>query len=1544
MKNKKIASLITVALAVIFPITIPQSCLAAEAHQTPTKHSKKNVKRSASKRTYTIYSEGVLEEAVIKEPLSSVETQLKDDSYYCEENFNSLEGSNQSSLISLDTITGGNLSKTEKLVNTSSILYLPYFQVGGVGFYNADKVTTGASLDLFAPLWQPSPANLVFTHLRFFDRFGRTVEGNIHVGYRHLSLEKEYLYGIYGAFDWKKSRLGHNFNQLTLGVESWFQKIFFGGNVYYPIGNLSRFVEIVNERGDIIDSTDSNQKKLWLTGDLKEEKALGGADFEFGYEFTKGLVGYVGGYYFARKDVNTIYGPKARLTYDWTLENGKRILGVFDKLGLEAGIQRDKPRGTTGYFGVNFRFDLLPDGTSNLQGVARHMVDLVRRDVDIVDDISSSINTYSPGYISPYDLVAGKIRGKRGRSVRIVHRGKSSEVAVDDIDGIVNSVVPPSRFFFSQVSFGGVEDFTEEVLSAGAILLDPIYRFISPYTKREVEIDLSSVNFGRIPDVLGPKTKPYVDVPLSLSPEANVKKYASVPVENVKKYDSLVPELSPEQPQKKYDEKVVTAIIPEQPLKKYEQALVFEDIKKSCLDPALCLGITELTPEQQLKKYNIVNVVEDIKKYNHDVIELTSEQLRKKYHVVEVELAPGQSQKKYEQVALADAGKKYNPDITELTPEQPLKKDQAVGVVDNFKKYVPVALVEIIKKYTSVSTEVSPEQPLKKHAGVAVVDNIKKHDPDTTEIVADKLQKKYAVVTTEVTPEEHLQKAKEYVEVGVQVSPAQSMKKDTPVSVIENIKRHVSGITEPTPEQSKKKYSPVETELTSGQSQKKYEQVALADAGKKYNSDITELTPEQPLKKDRAVGVVDNFKKYVPVALVEIIKKYTSVSTEVTSEQERKKYAKVATNLTAEQLQKKYQPVMVVENIKKLVSGIAELAPEKDQNKHTVVPVELISEQSQKKYTSVPVALSPEQPLNKHTEVAVVDNVKKFVPVVTEIASEKPQKKHLEVATALTSEQMLKKYAPAAVEVLPEQLRKKYHPVASVMATDKLQKKHIAIATEVAPEQDLDKKLTKPYVEVATQVSSEQSSKKYAVVAVDSTPEQAHKKYMGVVTELMPEQLQKKPVSVAIVENLKKLVSGITELVPEKAQNKHTAVPMELVPEQSPKKYTEVTVVKEIKKHTPSEITEVGADKKLKKYETVATEISPPQPLKKYQEIATIKKTDEQVVIREEIRKLIEAGNLREALVELYQGDDNGAEEAARKQILGYIKHRRDGEDKPRLDTYLEALGVNKNACSGFWCPRGSDVYDHQKVIVDLSVAEYQPIDTELLPDQPMKKHGTITLSPIKKYVSGETQLSPERQQKKYAPVSLVEPGKQKPALGITELASERLQKKHASIPVVLAPEQRLNKHTEVAVVDNVKKFAPVVTEIGSEKLQKKHLEVATAPTSGQMLKKYAPAAVEVLPGQPRKKYLPVAQEFTPDAPMKKQNIFIPLLNPEKSYDYIDTWLSPTDFIKKSLSLPVVDISVQDKAAAINSLIDEDDGEAFRIAMESNKKRKDKGK
>lgn len=240
--------------------------------------------------------------------------------------------------------------------NKAIKIYLPYVQVGG----------THISIDLFAPIWQ-APASLVFTDIKAYDCLRQPFGGEFYLGYRHLLPETQKLYGVYVSFDRKRTEFGNYFNQITLGAEYWIRKLFIGGNIYKTIGKTVKPAD-----------------KGYL------EKSMSGVDAEIGYEFVEGLTGYIGWYCFGAKEVNTIAGPRARLVYDWSLNNGNRILEIFDKVGFEIGVHRDKPKGTVWYSSVNVRIGWLFEKKNVLSGVSRHMVDPIRQHGIVVSELAAT--------------------------------------------------------------------------------------------------------------------------------------------------------------------------------------------------------------------------------------------------------------------------------------------------------------------------------------------------------------------------------------------------------------------------------------------------------------------------------------------------------------------------------------------------------------------------------------------------------------------------------------------------------------------------------------------------------------------------------------------------------------------------------------------------------------------------------------------------------------------------------------------------------------------------------------------------------------------------------------------------------------------------------------------------------------------------------------------------------------------------------------------------------------------------------------------------
>lgn len=268
--------------------------------------------------------------------------------------------------------------EANKNLNAKTILspnkYLPYFDFGGFKHFNQES-GAASIYDLFIPLLQKDN-QLLFADLRIFDRSGGSAEGNLHFGYRKLYPNTQQLFGIYGAFDYRRSPSRNSFRQLTLGLEYWYDKWFVGGNIYKPIGQTKK---LVNSEREI-----DRQTGRAIATIRGYEKALSGIDAELGYAITDNFTSYAGGYYFAGGDADTVAGPKVRLAYDYKKATG-RILGVLDEVSIEAGIQRDNLRKCTAYVGIKFKVGLSNfEKNSNLFGFERHMVELVRRDPDII--------------------------------------------------------------------------------------------------------------------------------------------------------------------------------------------------------------------------------------------------------------------------------------------------------------------------------------------------------------------------------------------------------------------------------------------------------------------------------------------------------------------------------------------------------------------------------------------------------------------------------------------------------------------------------------------------------------------------------------------------------------------------------------------------------------------------------------------------------------------------------------------------------------------------------------------------------------------------------------------------------------------------------------------------------------------------------------------------------------------------------------------------------------------------------------------------------
>ncbi|MEE9451146.1 MAG: inverse autotransporter beta domain-containing protein, partial [Gammaproteobacteria bacterium] len=266
--------------------------------------------------------------------------------------------------------------------NAYADAYYGRIDVAGYGQSQQNAQSADVLIDAFIPILQ-MPSTLWYTNFRGFSRSKSGFEGNLGTGIRWISADNSTLAGAYGFFDRRRTETGNYFNQGVVGGELWYNNLFIGGNVYVPMGQTEKQTDLYNFV-DLIPLEDDVRSDIYnLMAAPGFEKSMGGFDIEVGYEILPGFTAFAGGYVFTASEIDSVVGPRVRATYDWTnVEKGQKILGIFDKISFETEARNDQLRGTSWYGGIRFSVGLgkLP----KLQGAARHMLDPVRRDIDLV--------------------------------------------------------------------------------------------------------------------------------------------------------------------------------------------------------------------------------------------------------------------------------------------------------------------------------------------------------------------------------------------------------------------------------------------------------------------------------------------------------------------------------------------------------------------------------------------------------------------------------------------------------------------------------------------------------------------------------------------------------------------------------------------------------------------------------------------------------------------------------------------------------------------------------------------------------------------------------------------------------------------------------------------------------------------------------------------------------------------------------------------------------------------------------------------------------
>jgi hypothetical protein len=277
----------------------------------------------------------------------------------------------------------------------------------------------------FIPLYPRGFQHLLFTDIRFYNPNSTPIEGNIDLGFRRLYHQGNRLFGLYAGYDRYRSETRRYYSQGNAGIEFWFNRFFIGGNGYVPVGTKVYDNDALNLA--YLTSTGSSFRYN-IAYEQGKERAMPGADAEIGYDVTSSFTLYGGGYYFDHSDAKSIIGPKLRATYTIYRSNTHRLLKLFDRIRLEGLVSHDSVRGTSWMAGLRFTFGLVSNRSNPTTGVARHMVDPIRRDLNV---ISEAFNTSPQPYtVDGQKVLVDVVSNTSGRTIDDAVTGEADIISV----------------------------------------------------------------------------------------------------------------------------------------------------------------------------------------------------------------------------------------------------------------------------------------------------------------------------------------------------------------------------------------------------------------------------------------------------------------------------------------------------------------------------------------------------------------------------------------------------------------------------------------------------------------------------------------------------------------------------------------------------------------------------------------------------------------------------------------------------------------------------------------------------------------------------------------------------------------------------------------------------------------------------------------------------------------------------------------------------------------------------------------------------------
>lgn len=227
--------------------------------------------------------------------------------------------------------------------------------------------------EVWFPFAQDSDA-VLYGDVRYMSDDDENREGNLGVGYRVL--DNNFVWGVHGWIDRRKTERGSIFHQVTLGGEMLGEDLDGRINLYAPLNkrksyntaNIGSTTPYLADTGIYVDTN----------GRLVEE-AQKGIDAEIGWRlpFAEDYIDtariYGGVYKFSGDDAPDVNGVRTRLVVD-----------VTPWFSVGASMQHDDVRGSQSFATATLRFPVAAKRSFKQQGLRARLDESPERDIDIV--------------------------------------------------------------------------------------------------------------------------------------------------------------------------------------------------------------------------------------------------------------------------------------------------------------------------------------------------------------------------------------------------------------------------------------------------------------------------------------------------------------------------------------------------------------------------------------------------------------------------------------------------------------------------------------------------------------------------------------------------------------------------------------------------------------------------------------------------------------------------------------------------------------------------------------------------------------------------------------------------------------------------------------------------------------------------------------------------------------------------------------------------------------------------------------------------------